>query len=263
MSEVNEAVPGVFNWVDLMSPDVDAAKEFYGAVFGWEMKDQYDADGNRIYVMCSLRGRTVAGIGGQTDQMQGAPPMWNSYVATDDIDTTTDLVEPAGGAVLMQPMDIFTSGRMAIYSAPDGAVISAWQPGDHIGAELVNEHGAWIWTELLTRDVAAAEPFYEQVFGWTYDEQDMGEGGTYHLATADDRQMAGIMQMPTDMPDEVPNHWVVYFATAEIQTTIDRCTDNGGQLVWGPEAMPDVGTMATIHDPQGGSFSLMQPESVD
>lgn len=263
MPEIDGTTAGVFNWVDLMSPDVDASKQFYGAVFDWDMEDQFDDDGERIYVMCSLRGRTVAGIGGQMPDMQGMPPMWNSYVATDDIDATSELVGPAGGSVVMAPMDIYDSGRMAVYAAPDGAVISTWQAGAHIGSELVNEHGTWVWNELMTRDVTGARAFYADVFGWSYDEWDMGAAGTYHLAAVDERQMAGIMAMPADMPDEVPNHWVVYFATDDVDATIGRCTDNGGQLVWGPESSPGVGTMASVQDPQGGSFSLMQPEVME
>ena len=60
-------------WVDLMSPDVDASVTFYTGVFGWEAADQHDGEGNRVYVMFSLGGKTVAGLGGQAPQMAGMP----------------------------------------------------------------------------------------------------------------------------------------------------------------------------------------------
>ena len=34
------------------------------------------------------------------------PPMWNTYIAVDDVDATIDKVAPAGGQVLMPATDI-------------------------------------------------------------------------------------------------------------------------------------------------------------
>ena len=67
-------------WVDLMSPDVDASTAFYRAVFGWEATDQHDDEGNRIYVMFTLDGKSVAGLGGQPPGMDGMPPVWDTYI---------------------------------------------------------------------------------------------------------------------------------------------------------------------------------------
>ena len=69
--------------------------------------------------------------------------------------------------------------------------------------------------------------------------------------------------MPAEMPAEVPNHWMVYFSVADIETSIKTITEAGGTLLNGPMAIPGVGSMAAIHDPQGGAFSLMEPEAQD
>ena len=65
MPEFTSHPPGTPSWVDLMSPDVDASKAFYTAVFGWDAEDQLDDDGNRVYVMFTQAGKSVAGLGGQ------------------------------------------------------------------------------------------------------------------------------------------------------------------------------------------------------
>jgi predicted enzyme related to lactoylglutathione lyase len=67
-------------WVDLMTPDVDGAKAFYAAVFGWTAEDQFDDAGERIYTSLSKDGQAVAGLGGQPPEMAGAPPVWNTVV---------------------------------------------------------------------------------------------------------------------------------------------------------------------------------------
>lgn len=253
--------PGWPCWVDLMSPDVAASEGFYGAVFGWSADAQFDDDGNRIYANFTLDGRNVCGLGGQAPGMEGAPPIWNTYVCTDDIEATVTNAEAAGGSVMMPPMQVMEHGHMAILADPTGAAISVWQPGAHRGAQVANDAGTWSWNELLTRDLAAAKPFYAEVFGWEYDDQDMPNGTYTVILGGENNGLGGMMAMPDGMPDMVPNHWMVYFSTDDIDATIERVTSNGGQVAQPPFAIPGVGTIAVIHDPQGGSFSLMQPES--
>ena len=246
-------------WVDLMSPDVDASKAFYTAVFGWDAEDQFDDDGNRVYVMFSLNGKSVAGLGGQPPGMGEMPAIWNSYVATDDVAATVAKVMAAGGMVMMPPMQVFDSGEMAIFTDPTGAAISVWKAGQHIGAEVCNEPNTFSWNELITRDVATACDFYNRVFGWTYMGQEMPTGTYNVIEGGENNGLGGIMGMPPEMPDEVPNHWAVYFAVADIEATIEAVKGAGGSVVFGPMPIPGVGTTATIHDPSSGSFALLQP----
>jgi len=200
-------------------------------------------------------------MGGQAPEMQGAPPVWNTYIAVTDVDETSKEVEGAGGSVLMPAMDVMDQGRMAIYSDPAGAVISVWQAGAHTGAQVCNEPNAWSWNELMTRDVDAATAFYTAVFGWTYQGMEM-PFGTYRVISGGDEGGRGaIMPMPPGVPDMVPNHWVVYFMVTDADAAVGRVRDLGGQLVQGPDAVPGVGRFATVHDPMGGSFMIMQPES--
>lgn len=263
MPEFTSHPPGTPNWVDLMSPDVDASKAFYTAVFGWDADDQFDDDGNRIYVMFSLDGKSVAGLGGQPPGMpEGMPPVWNTYIATDDVAATAEKVTAAGGSVMMPPMQVMESGEMAIFTDPGGAAFSVWKAGEHTGAQVCNENNTYSWNELMTRDIDNALPFYSAVFGWSYDPQDMGPMGTYHVIAGGDNQgLGGLMAMPPDVPDMVPNHWGVYFTVESVDATVGLITGAGGQVVNGPMDIPGVGRMATVHDPSGGNFNLMQPAS--
>lgn len=253
--------PGSPCWIDLTSPDVDASKAFYGSLFGWESTDEYD-DGNWIYSQLTKDGQVVAGLGAQQPEMAGMPPMWNTYVATDDIDAVLGAVEAAGGTVMMPAMDVMDEGRMAVLADPAGAVVCLWQAGNHIGAELVNEPDTWAWNELLTRDLDTALAFHGDVFGWEFQAMEMPTG-TYHVvAGGEDGGLAGMMGMPDGFPDQVPNHWVVYFLVADAEATLARAVELGGSVTHGPDPS-GVGILAGVHDPQGGSFSIMQPLPAD
>lgn len=262
MAEFTSHDPGTPSWADLMSPDVDASVAFYSAVFGWHAEDQFDDDGNRVYVMFSLDGKSVAGLGGQAPGMAGMPGIWNTYITTDDVAATAAKVEAAGGSVMMPPMQVMTSGEMAIFTDPAGAAFSVWKPGDHIGAQVGNVANTMGWNELMTRDLDAALAFYTSVFGWEYMSQDMGPGGAYNviLGGTNDEGMGGIMAMPPHVPEQVPNHWAVYFTVDDIEATVAAVTANGGAIMQEPFAIPGVGTSCVVHDPQHAAFQLMQPE---
>ena len=97
---------GVPCWVDLSTTDVEAAKRFYGAVFGWEAEDM-PTDQGMPYTMLTKNGKTVAGLGAISPEQTaaGVPPVWSTYLNVDDVDDTIAKVTEAGGTVVMPAMD--------------------------------------------------------------------------------------------------------------------------------------------------------------
>jgi predicted enzyme related to lactoylglutathione lyase len=262
MPEFTQHAPGSPCWVDLASPDVDASKSFYTTVFGWEAEDLHDDEGNRIYVMFRQNGKDVAGLGGQAPGMEGMPPVWNTYVAVTDPAATASTVTANGGSVIAPPMQVMDAGEMAVFADPTGAAFSVWKPGRHIGSQICNEPDTYAWNELMSRDITTARDFYSKVFGWKYDVMDMGEMGEYSVITGGENGgWGGMMAMPPDVPDMVPNHWAVYFTVSDIEATVAKVKAAGGQLVDGPFPAESVGLIAILHDPTGASFHLLQPAS--
>jgi predicted enzyme related to lactoylglutathione lyase len=252
--------PGSPCWVDLMTPDADGAIAFYTTVFDWQAQDQFDDDGNRIYTQFTRDGKSLAGLGQSPPEMAHMPPVWSTYIAVEDPAATAEAVSANGGTVLMPPMEVMTAGSMAIFADPAGAAFSVWKAGEHIGAEICNEPDSYSWNELMSRDVDKAKAFYTQVFGWSYDEMDMGPMGTYSvIAGGENNGWGGLMAMPPDVPAEVPSHWMVYFTVSDIEATMAKVTGAGGQIANGPMDIPGVGQFAVIQDPAGGVFSVLQP----
>lgn len=261
MPQFTSHAPGSPCWVDLMSPDVDASKAFYGAVFGWDLEDQLDDAGNRIYVMARQNGLAVCGMGGQGPGMEGMPPVWNTYVCVTDPAATADAVAAAGGQVVMPPMAVMDQGEMAVFADPTGAVFSVWKPGVHTGSQICNEPDTYAWNELMSRDVERARAFYTQVFGWSYEMVPGGPHGYAVIEGGENGGWGGLMDRPEEMPAEVPDFWGVYFTVADVEATLAKVRAAGGQVVQGPFPAPGVGTIAVVQDSSGGMFSVMKPES--
>ncbi|MFI9556627.1 VOC family protein [Nonomuraea endophytica] len=245
--------PGVPCWVDLSTTDVAAAVGFYGELLGWraEMAEDPAAGG---YGQFYVGDKVVAGVGPL--QNPGMPPVWNMYVSTDDAAAVADRVKNAGGTVFAEPFAVFEEGTMAVFQGPDGGFFCVWQPGNHNGAALVNEPGAFCWNELVSRDVDAATRFYAEVFGWRPHAQQMGEIA-YTEWYNGEHSIAGMMPMGKEYPPQVPSYWGTYFAVTDLDATVAKAREKGATvLVDRMDAPPGVFAMLT--DPQGASFNVIQ-----
>lgn len=253
MPERTSYPAGTPSYIDLSTTDVDGARSFYNALFGWDYEASPDPEANG-YVSITKNGKNVAGMMQQQKEHadMGMPPAWNSYVTVDDIDAMPDKVTAAGGQVLAPPFDVMTAGRMSVIMDPTGAAVCMWQPKDAIGSELVNEHGALTWNELIDSDVDKAATFYADLFGWETAAMDMGDF-TYTLFKNGGKDIAGAMAPPME---GMPNFWGVYFAVDDCDATVETAKTSGATVLAEPMDTPP-GRMATLMDPQGAAFSVL------
>jgi uncharacterized protein len=249
--EVERYEHGVPSWVDLGTPDIGKAIEFYSGLFGWEIEQGGPETGG--YSIAMLRGKPVAGLG---PQMNPGPPYWTTYIQVSSTDETLEKAKAAGGKVLMEPMDVMDAGRMAVISDPIGAVISVWQTIQFPGAAIVNEPNTYSWSELVTTDTEASKEFYGAVFGWGSETH--GEGGpmAYTEWKIGGRSVGGMMEKPPMMPAHVPPHWGVYFSVDGTEAAMDKVKELGGQVVMGPMDV-EPGKFAVVSDPQGAVFNII------
>jgi uncharacterized protein len=276
-------IPGVPCWIDTNQPDPDAAVEFYGGLFGWELENVMPPESGGKYFIARIRGGDVAAI---SSVPEGVPPMavWNTYVWVDSADETAGRVRDAGGKVMSEPFDVPEAGRMAVFRDPEGAVFCCWQAVQHKGARIVNEPGSLNFNGLHTRDPQAAKQFYGAVFGWrTLDMggQEMwtmpGYGDYLESLNPGLRErmaemgaqagfedvVASLMPIAEDQAD-TPPHWDVTFSVDDADAAAQRAVELGGRIILPPTDVPWA-RMTVIADPQGATFNATKfvPENKD
>lgn len=121
--------------------------------------------------------------------------------------------------------------------------------------------GRFVWYDLMTTDPDAAVKFYSQVVGWGTTDWQSPEGGqSYTMWTNSTGPLGGVMDLPEDAKKAgAPPHWMVYVSTPDIDETVKRAKELGGDVVLPPTDIPTIGQFAILRDPQGASFSLFTP----
>jgi predicted enzyme related to lactoylglutathione lyase len=261
MGERTSYPHGTFSWVELTTSDAEGAKSFYEGLFGWDNQDMpVGDDQGSVYTMAFVEGKPVGALF-QGGPEQG-PPHWNNYVTVDDVDETAGKVAGAGGTLAMEPFDVMDVGRMAIVQDPTGGFLHLWQAGRHIGAGVVNVPGAFTWNDLNTSDPAAAQPFYEQVLGWSFEK--VPGDFEYWTIKNGGRMNGGMRPMgPEERQAGIPSHWLPYFAVDDVAASLQRAGELGGQALMGPVEVPGGGTFGVARDPQGAVFAVAAGEFDD
>lgn len=243
-------------WVDLATPDVAAARDFYGAVMGWDFEDSGEEYGN--YQVCRAGGHAAAGIG--PVMAPGQPSAWTMYIASSSVDSAAKTVADAGGTVLAGPLDVPGQGRMLVAIDTQGAAFGLWESQGHIGTEIVNEPGGLVWEEAAVPDPDAAREFYTKAFGYRYEPVEGADGyTTFHAADSAGREgdttLGGIGGLET-RPAGTPPHWLCYFAVADADVAARSATEHGGSVPGDVQDSP-YGRIATISDPAGATFAVI------
>ena len=246
---------GAVTWVDLSTPDVESAVGFYRDLLGWTDVEESDTPQGKYFI--GLAGeRRIGGMMGQGPELAGTPAMWTTFIYVDDIEATVAKVDDAGGTVLQKPFDIPGGARIAVVADPIGAVLGLFGGPSIEGEYFSRDLGGVSWVELLTRDPAAAEGFYGDLFGWKTETEDVA-GTAYTTFKLDGEAVAGMMMMPDEVPAAAPSHWGAYFTVSDSEAAERKTLESGGQVLRGTTAM-DMGKFAVLADPQGATFNIME-----
>ena len=246
-------------WIDLLTSDLDRAKDFYGTVFGWTFESAGPEYGG--YVIVSKDGRPVAGLMGNDPQLR-TPDGWTTYLHTADINATMTAATAAGGAPCSEPMEIKDKGHMATLADPTGAFFGLWQPNGHNGFEVVTEAGAPVYFQLTTRDYGKALDFYREVFGWHTETVSDTDEFRYSTAIFDGDASAasgdallGVMDGTRDLAEGVPPNWFFFLGAEAVDKTVQLVKENGGTVIREAEDTP-YGRLAAVADATGAGFNL-------
>ena len=244
-------------WVDLAAPDPPAAFAFYAGLLGWQVRPGPLQAGG--YRMATLRASVVAGI---RPASPGTVARWTTYLAADHLDAALREVVLGGGDVVAGPMSVLSDGAIALARDPCGVPFGLWQRGELVGAELVNEPGAFCWAELLSPDLSESLPFFSQLCGYSYRDRS-GDDFSYAMVEVGGTAVAAAAAIgPSRQAEPVmPPQWLVYFSVDDTDAAAARAISLGGRVEVPPTETPH-GRMSLLHGRAGELFGVLQADDL-
>ncbi len=254
MSFSEEPLVGKFIWHDLITEDSEAARRFYGGLFGWTFETTTGPRGAE-YIVVRDGSVYIAGIVTRPDPPDGGEfSRWLPYVSVADVDSSANRARAAGGEVVVAPVDV-RLGRVAVIVDPGGAVLGLARSaiGDPDEATTAAAPGRVVWTELLADDNAGAARFLEAVVGYEAHAVER-RGGMYTMLRGGGVDRAGVLRNPTDWKPQ----WLTSFGVEDPAAAARRAAELGGEVLLEPTPEVRDGTLALVTDPSGAVLALQK-----
>jgi predicted enzyme related to lactoylglutathione lyase len=249
-------------WYELLTPDVGAAKRFYGDIVGWSFTEFPSPDGGMKYTIANVGETGVAGMATPPEGF-ATGPTWLVYFHVADVDAKVAEVEKAGGKTHMSATDLPGVGRVALVADPQGVLFYLMKPDPAMGDQDSTSFSASLpgrcsWNELVTSDQKQALPFYASLLGWTSTEaMPMGAMGDYSFIDCGSERLGAMMDR--SQADQ-PLKWTFYFHIPDVDAAADKVRAAGGQVIMGPMDVPSNQRIIICVDPQGASIGFVSGE---
>ncbi|MGB5193426.1 MAG: VOC family protein [Polyangiales bacterium] len=245
-------LPGKFVWHNLITNDGEAARTFYGELFGWE----FDVKKDGRYSVITYQGHNLGGILDASNEEN--PPKtgrWLSAISVADLNESLVALGKAGGKQVDAPINVSGVGRVVTIEDADGALLHllASEGGDPPDVEPAAH--TWLWHELLANDAARAVAFYEAAFAYRTEPLKKQPTWEYRVLVSAGAPRAGIMKTPFEGTRSV---WIPYLRVDDPAATAERASALGGTVVVAPDASVRDGTLALILDPTGAPIALQK-----
>jgi len=243
-------------FVELVTPDLVVAKQFYGGLFGWTFSDLQV--GGRHYAEAFLDGYPVAGLV-QKDIPVGEhrQPAWLTFISVRDVDTAKLIALQHGAKMLFEPHDIPDRGRQAVFADPQGAIFALLASSSGDPSDVLAAPGEWIWSSLITSDPDTDAAFYQTLFDYDVFDLPADEGAQHLMLASDNYARASVNSMPVNKPNIHP-HWLNYIRVEDADKMTAKVVALGGRVLVEPRVDRHGGKVAVVADPLGAPFGLLE-----
>lgn len=239
----------IVQW-DIHAKDALVQRRFYRDAFGWQCS--HPDNPTEYGWMSTPDGAMLGGIG---QAGEGETPGVAIFVQVSDVSATIERAIALGGRLFWGPRH-FEGMATACIADPDGNGVLLIRPsasGEPYASCPPAAPDQWQW-EIHSPDPAALAPFYETLFGWTFDG--LNEWGWGALHTGDEGGPDGALATG-DKPCVF-----VYATVDDLPGTLARIEALGGRTLMEPWQVTDDLAIAIFVDPEGNRAGLRCPVPV-
>ena len=248
-------IPGKFVWADYFTSNVDAARIFYAALFGWDWKEISGARDSR-YGMFYQDGEPVAGVAYRaspdTSRDRGR---WIYYVSVPDVAAAAKAIAAQGGRTLLAPRSFADRGTFAVVADPEGAPFGLLRSASGDPPDYRADVGDWLWLALYTRDAPVAANFYRSVFDYDVHTPARQEAADY-LLVKEGYARAAVAQL--SKTSQASPSWLGYLRVGDVAKSVATAIHLGATELFAPSQNVLDGQLAIVIDPLGAPVGLLR-----
>jgi predicted enzyme related to lactoylglutathione lyase len=221
-------------------------------LFGWSFRDVGG------YAIATNNGRPVCGLlQRERPTNRPAKPRWISFISVPSVAEAQKQALARGALVRAAPQKFPQRGEQAVFADAEGAAFgviysSAGDPEDSLA-----EPGAWIWMQLLSRNVVAAADFYEAVCGYKTGPNTISGRSDSRLLSSGGFARAAVRAIPADHPEVTPT-WLPFVRVTSAAQSAARAKQLGGTVLVEPSPELFDGRVAVVADPTGAAIGLLE-----
>lgn len=252
---VAEEHPGKLIWAELLTPDVAAAKRFYGGLFGWTFRDVHARSAE--YSVAWLDGAPIAGVVRRTARPAArSGPAWVPFFSVASVRAAAERISAGGGHQLVAPHAYRRRGQQAVYADPQGAVFAVCNSQSGDPPDVLAAPGEWIWSALVTKDPRADAAFYKDVLGFDVFDLPRGSRGAHLILASEQYARASVNPLPRE--GNIRPHWIDFVRVPSAADAAARAGSLGGRVLVEPHADREGGLVALLADPAGALIGVME-----
>jgi hypothetical protein len=114
------------------------------------------------------------------------------------------------------------------------------------------------WADLTVEDADAVKSFYKEVVGWQTSDLDMGGYSDYCMnEPSTGKPVVGICHARGENAS-LPPQWLIYVTVEDLEKSISKCVELGGEIIAGPRAYGNQGRYCVFRDPSGAVAALYE-----
>lgn len=247
---------GKFVWVDLITPDVAGARQFYGSLFGWSFAQL--GTGRGAYTLAYQAGEPVGGLAEREAKPgQERQARWVAFMSVADVTASARRVTDQGGRLLIPSRAVDGRGDMAIVADPDGAPFGLIRSASGDPEDFAAGPGEWIWALYQSPDATRAAAFYQDLGGYEVIADERFPATPHFLLAAQGYLRASLAELPPDRLGLKPD-WLYFVRVADVTASVAKAVQLGGRVVLADSPQVLSGRVAVITDPGGAPLGLME-----
>lgn len=234
---------GKIVWYNLVTPNIENSKQFYGSILDWTFEDN-NLKGQKFTI---IKHNQIP-IGSMLELPKADASIWLASVSVNNTKEIIAKYTNSGGRLLIEPFNINGTGEQIIMEGPLGEKMAYINNPASPVSFIDNGPNQWIWAELWSSNANTSKLFYEKVWNIETTASEIKDR-PYWYFEKDGEKVAGMITNPVEGSN---TQWVPYINIADTASLNKKLEALDINIILAPQDTGN-GSIVIFQDPFGAT----------